>query len=618
VGFLRVAAALRPECVVYIYLGNALKDAGRLEEALAAHRRAVELDGANVEALCFLGRTLQAAGRTEEALASLRRAVERDPGNGWAYYQLGDTLWASGDAEEAIPTLRKAAELHPGLTTADYNLGLALMTLGEVDEAVAAFRRSIRVRIPIAAPYYHLGLALQAQGDLDEAITAFRQAAERDPNLPAHETLAAALLKRGRFAEARAVTQHCLGLPPAIESRREAHRQQIKLCEQLLAREARLSAIRRGEARPADAAEQRDLARLCQDYRREYAAAARFYAGAFVDQPGLAEELSTQDRYRAARAAALAGCGRGEDGPGLGDAERSRLRRQAQAWLKADADAWAARLARGKEEERIRVGEMLQRWRREADLAGVRGPQALEKLPEEEREEWRELWARVEGLLARTPPGQLGLAREHMDRREWAHAADCYAKALQLGATENGHFGFEYAALLLLSGDREGYAAVCARMAERCKPPNLRPYHVARACTLASAPPLDPALPAKLATTELRASARQPWSLTEQAALHCRAGRSAEAVPLLRESLRGEPRPGRAVLNWLWLALAHQHQGRPEEARRWLDKARRWMDAHEGGFPSGDEDRDRLGRDLHSALEAQALRREAEALLAAR
>jgi tetratricopeptide (TPR) repeat protein len=189
---------------------------------------------------------------------------------------------------------------------------------------------------------------------------------------------------------------------------------------------------------------------------------------------------------------------------------------------------------------------------------------------------------------------------------------------LQLGPRDDGHFWFEYAAVLLLSGDRPGYAKACARMVERKsgQEPDLRAYHVARACTLAPDSVADGALPGRLAQKELTDYARQSWSLTQQGALHYRAGRFAEAVPLLEQSLRADPKPGRAVVNWLWLALANQRLGKAAEARRWLDKARAWLDQYGDGMPTRAEAE--LGLHLHNWLEAHVLMREAEALLGTR
>ena len=84
-------------------------------------------------------------------------------------------------------------------------------------------------------------------------------------------------------------------------------------------------------------------------------------------------------------------------------------------------------------------------------------------------------------------------------------------------------------------------------------------------------------------------------------------------MPLFEQSLRADPKSGRAVLNWLWLALAHQRLGKAEEARRWLSKAQAWLDQYRDGMPARAEAD--LGLDLHNWLEAHVLRREAEGLI---
>jgi tetratricopeptide (TPR) repeat protein len=88
------------------------------------------------------------------------------------------------------------------------------------------------------------------------------------------------------------------------------------------------------------------------------------------------------------------------------------------------------------------------------------------------------------------------------------------------------------------------------------------------------------------------------WSLTEQGALAYRAGRFEEAVPFFEQSLRADAGLGRAVLNWLWLALANERLGKAEEARRWLNKAQAWLDQYRDGMPARAEEE--LGLDLHN------------------
>jgi hypothetical protein len=147
----------------------------------------------------------------------------------------------------------------------------------------------------------------------------------------------------------------------------------------------------------------------------------------------------------------------------------------------------------------------------------------------------------------------------------------------------------------------------------RGKPGGPRAYHIARACTLAPNAVADAALPGRLAERELMSASGEFWSLTEQGALAYRTGQFRDAVRLFEQSLEADAKPGRAVLNWLWLALANHRLGNPEEARRWLVKAQAWLDQFTDGMPARAELE--LGLHLHNWLEAHVLRREAEALI---
>ena len=101
--------------------------------------------------------------------------------------------------------------------------------------------------------------------------------------------------------------------------------------------------------------------------------------------------------HLAARAAALAGAGKAEGEP-LDEEAKARWRKQALDWLKADLARRVAQV-RAESPDGTRVGQRLQHWKAEPDLAGVRDPDALATLPEPEREGWRALWDEVDRLL---------------------------------------------------------------------------------------------------------------------------------------------------------------------------------------------------------------------------
>jgi hypothetical protein len=100
-------------------------------------------------------------------------------------------------------------------------------------------------------------------------------------------------------------------------------------------------------------------------------------------------------------AAALAGGGQGDDAAGLGEPERAGLRKQARDWLRLDLAAWAKRVGAGTEADRIQARKTLAPWRDGPELAGLRDPDSLEKLPPAERQECRALWQEVADLLRR-------------------------------------------------------------------------------------------------------------------------------------------------------------------------------------------------------------------------
>jgi tetratricopeptide (TPR) repeat protein len=282
--------------------------------------------------------------------------------------------------------------------------------------------------------------------------------------------------------------------------------------------------------------------------------------------------------------------------------------------LTAEHDAWAERHRLGKPGNRTAAAAAVRSWLTNEDLACVRDERALARLPAEEARAWQALWDKVATLAARDPAAKFDQARAHVARTEWEKAARCYAEGMELEPTDNGDLWFEYAAAQLLAGDRAGYRRTCAHLLARCQPAGpMRPYLVARACTLAPDSTNNPNRPLNLSLDELKRSEREFWALTERGALHVRA-RSGEAVEFLEMSLAADGRPGRAVLNWLWLALEYQKLGSPVEARRWLDKAANWLDQQEGRMPVENLFQF-MGSHLHNWLEAHVLRSEAEALI---
>jgi hypothetical protein len=95
----------------------------------------------------------------------------------------------------------------------------------------------------------------------------------------------------------------------------------------------------------------------------------------------------------------LAAFGKGIDKPPLDQEAKASWRRQALAWLKADLAYWSKQAETGLPETKARVRQTLEHWKADRDLASLREPDALAKLPQGERKDWQAFWAEVSSLL---------------------------------------------------------------------------------------------------------------------------------------------------------------------------------------------------------------------------
>ncbi|MEI7610941.1 MAG: tetratricopeptide repeat protein, partial [Rhodospirillaceae bacterium] len=116
-----------------------LRALGRLEEAVAAYRRAAALEPEWAEAHNHLGVALHQLEQYPEAVAAYRRALALDEADATIHNNLGVALQDMGELAEAMGHYRRALALDPDYTDAGNNLGNALKEQGRVAEAVAVY-----------------------------------------------------------------------------------------------------------------------------------------------------------------------------------------------------------------------------------------------------------------------------------------------------------------------------------------------------------------------------------------------------------------------------------------------------------------------------------------------
>ena len=393
----REAIRLRPDLAdAHIGLGNALADKGDFDGSIRALREAIRLRPDSGMAYNNLGNALGSRKDLEGALAAYRESARL--GYSIGHYSLGCALRNKPDLDGSVKSLREACRLMPEFWKARYMLGNVLMDRQDWAGAIEAYRESLRLNPHDSPVNYLLGNCLRNQGLLDEAVAAFRESLRVWPdNAEAHCNLGLVLMRQGFATEALKHLErgHELGSMNPQWSYPSA--EWVANGRRAVALEAKVSAIRKGEAGPIDPSEALTLAEFCYD-RKLFATSARLLAKVFDDRPDLASNLGAGHRYNAARTASLAGSGQGKDDPSPSEDDRRRLRDQARGWLRADLVAMGKLLDGGNPSIRPTIVRAMDHWKRDPDLAGIRDEAIIATLPEAERQDGRSLWLEVEAL----------------------------------------------------------------------------------------------------------------------------------------------------------------------------------------------------------------------------
>jgi Flp pilus assembly protein TadD len=205
-------------------LGNALLQAGRLDEAIIHYRAALDLSPDFPLAHHNLGMALLQRRQTDEAVAHFRRIVELQPDTANVRNNLGWMLHQAGQFDEAMVHYRKALEMQPGYAEAHDNLGRTLLQRGERREALEHFRAAAKLQPADPQNLSDLAWVLATSSDASmrngaEALELAREADRlaQGGNALALRALAAALAETGQFAEAATTARRAIALaePPS-------------------------------------------------------------------------------------------------------------------------------------------------------------------------------------------------------------------------------------------------------------------------------------------------------------------------------------------------------------------------------------------------------------------
>lgn len=127
----------------FYHRGLALRQLGRVDEAILSHRMAIckGLDGPGP--YLALGNSLLDKGVEVEALAAFHMALAHSPASGESWYNLGNLRYACGDSEGALTAYRRSDQL--GLQQARLRVIAMLVDLQRYEEAELLLKASLQL-----------------------------------------------------------------------------------------------------------------------------------------------------------------------------------------------------------------------------------------------------------------------------------------------------------------------------------------------------------------------------------------------------------------------------------------------------------------------------------------
>jgi len=138
-----------------------------------------------------LGIALREQGRLPEAIDQYEQALRLRPDDAQTRYNLGIALLPLGRTQEAIELWEQALQIKPDLAEAHYNLGNAMFQTGKVPEAIHHYEQALLIKPDLAEAHYNLAVVLEQAGQLQQAIQHYQQALQITPDyLKARSALA--------------------------------------------------------------------------------------------------------------------------------------------------------------------------------------------------------------------------------------------------------------------------------------------------------------------------------------------------------------------------------------------------------------------------------------------
>ncbi len=212
---------------------EALRLAGRFEEALAAIERALDPWNPSSWALATRGQIRIGLGQRDAGVEDILQALSRpDADVPWAHRDLGDAYLTSGESESALEHYDTFLATYPDDVSARLGRIRARIQVGpipEIAEEIVAEIDTLDDPIRMSIGYSELGNQARLAGEYEEALRYLDRALSLDPDAWTLGTKARTLLAQGEIEHALAAYQEAVAFDDAAEWVHAEYGEQLRL-----------------------------------------------------------------------------------------------------------------------------------------------------------------------------------------------------------------------------------------------------------------------------------------------------------------------------------------------------------------------------------------------------
>jgi tetratricopeptide (TPR) repeat protein len=168
-------------------LGAAYDQLKRPKDAIAAYKRAIDIEPGDVRTMSALAQALLNDDQLDAALKEYHNVAEADPDDVGTLIHIGEIQRRQGKYDDALATIRKALKKDPDNLEAGYNEGLLLDVLSRYDEATQVYEHMVDLTSHANGAYTaeeknnrgifleRLGALYHERNKVDEAIATYQK-----------------------------------------------------------------------------------------------------------------------------------------------------------------------------------------------------------------------------------------------------------------------------------------------------------------------------------------------------------------------------------------------------------------------------------------------------------